>query len=316
LVLFSTPLPLDPALTGSDAAASLRSLLLLTDTAPDPAPIFSTSGRRTPDVYSLILANRAIEVRRPSDEEASALRKANHVLLRYQSLLSKIWWWYLYGSTPPVEYSQKYLTYFAFLKEDAALRTQAMREPDAARRAELLKAAAEVQKRWTAQGHKGEVERALADLRASRAKDPERFWAETASLFSGNSRLVNGSLIPFTQVLPPAGQWASESGWIAWHSGSSSGLAKSIRIDRKWMNLDVLTKHPWSWADGQFKQEGLLISDGTGLAAQKREAELMPLLPVQLLLIRNSVTAGRAMSSDSPVIAGIACRILPKLPGM
>lgn len=314
LILFPTPLPLDPSLVGPDESAALRSLLLLTDTVPDPALVYSTSGRRTADVYKLILENRALEVRKLSRSETRAIRKANRVLLKYQSLLSRFWFWYLYGAAPPPEYSRRYATYVRYLKKVAALRTEAMREPDVWRRTELLNQAAVAEKEWTDRGDKAEVERALGVLRASRAKDPETFWAQAVSMFAANLRLIDGTSLPVTQVVPPSARWADDVGWRSWHFGDSSGLVKGIEIDRNWLNLDVLTKHPWSWADGPFRHERLLISDGTGLATERPGSELMPLLPVQIFLAKNNLSGGHPMSAANPVIAGVACRILPKLP--
>jgi hypothetical protein len=313
LILFVPSMPIDPALISNDPIVSQRTLLLLTDVAPLPTEVFASSGRKTYDVYKTVLDHRAIETRRLSKDENRRLKSARNVLLARQCLLTKVFR-KLLGKPSNVEYSSDYTTYRIFSGQYAQLETQLLRETNPARRAELRTAMQTTLERWNKKGHKEKVERALKDFREITAQDPERFWSEVSTAYSRNVRIVGGVHLPMTRLEPAVRDWTDDEGWNPWHSGDSMGLIKLASINRRWLLTEVLTTHEWSWGDGTYKRDNVLISDGLGLMTRNARDQLMPLLPISLVLAKNVVIAGQPLIGTEPVIVGVVCRVLPRLP--
>ena len=313
LILFVPSLPIDPALTSSDSIVSQRTLLLLTDQAPLPTQIFASSGRRTYDIYKTILDHRAIETRTLSKDEERRLKRARKVLLAQQCFLTKVFR-KLLRKPSSVEYSSAHLAYRAFLSRYAELETQLLRETDLAKRAELRTAMQATLDQWVRKGHKEKVEQALTDFREITARNPERFWSQVATEFSRNVRIVGGTHLPMTQLEPAVRDWTDNEGWNPWHSGDSTGFIKVASINRRWLRTEVLTTHAWSWGDGTYKRGNVVISDGLGLMTRNSRDQLMPLLPIRLLLAKNVVISGQPLIGTEPVIVGVVCRVLPRLP--
>jgi hypothetical protein len=313
LILFVPSMPIDPALTSNDPIVSQRTLLLLTDMAPLPTEVFAPSGRKTYDVYKTILDHRAIEIRKLSKDEERRLKRATNVLLARRCLLTKVFR-KLIGKPSNVEYSSEYTAYWAFLSRYAELETQLLLETDLAKRAELTTAMQITLDQWVRKGHKEKVEGALKDFREITAQNPERFWSEVSTEYSRNVRIVGGAHLPMTRLEPAARAWTDVDGWNPWHSGDSTGFIKLASINRQWLRTEVLTTHAWSWGDGTFKRDNVLISDGLGLMTRNARDQLMPLLPISLVLAKNVVIAGQPLIGTEPVIVGVVCSVLPRLP--
>jgi hypothetical protein len=313
LILFAPPLPIDPALTSSDLIVSQRTLLLLTDQAPLPTQVFTSSGRRTFDVYKTILDHRAIEIRKLSKDEERRLKRARNVLLARRCLLTRVFR-KLLGKPSNVEYSSEYTAYWAFLSQYAGLETQLLRATDPARRAELRIAMQTTLDQWIRKGHKEKVERALKDFREITAQNPERFWSEVSTEYSRNVRIVGGVHLPITRLEPAVRDWTDDEGWNPWQSGDSTGFIKVAFINRRWLRTEVLTTHAWSWGDGTYKRDNVVISDGLGLTTRNARDQLMPLLPIRLVLAKNVMIAGQPLIGTEPVIVGVVCSVLPRLP--
>lgn len=313
LILFVPSMPIDPALISDDPIVSQRTILHLTELAPLPTEVFTPSGRRTYDVYKTILDHRAIEKRKLPRDEARRLKRAENVLLKRRCLLIRV---FRKISKRPsnVEYSSKYLTYRAFSSQYAELETQLQGETDPAKRAELQTTLQVTLDQWIRKGHKEKVEQALKDFREITAQSPERFWAEVATEFSRNVRIVGGVQLPMTQLEPAVRDWTDNAGWNPWHSGDSTGFIKVAAINRQWLRTEVLTTHAWSWGEGTYKRDNVLISDGRGLMTPNARDQLMPLLPIRLVLAKNVVIAGQPFIGTEPVIVGVVCSVLPRLP--
>jgi hypothetical protein len=313
LILFYPFLLSAPELADIDQSKALRATLLLTDTVPVPRRAFTDSGRTTYEVYKVILDNRAFEnVQLPRDEQRR-LKRARNILLYRRCIFLRLWD-KLTGKRPPVRHSRRYSVYLEFAKEKAALETRLLRESEPLRRLELETGIRVLEHRWIDEGYKEKIGAALKDFREISAKDPERFWADAESNFNRNMRIVNGISLPVTRLLPEAKDWGNNSLWKSWQHGNSSGLMMPVSIDRRWLNLEVLGPHRWSWQEGSYKQDKVVISDGEGLATKIPGRVLMQVLPVKLLVAKNIMNNGRVLSMDEPVIVGLICRVLPNLP--
>lgn len=313
ILVFAPLLSIDPRMSDGNAIAARQALLLVTDAVPLPAKFVEASGRRTYEVYGTILENRAPEQWVLSADQQHQLEHAEHILLRRYCVLARLYW-FLEHEAPPREKSRRYKRYLKYSGDYARLQTELSRASDPGKRAQVQYQLNKLAEEWKKKGDKDRVELALSQYRAIQATSPEMFWANVTNQLLANANTIGGELAPMSEVDPSPGSWVSPGGWQPWSVRQSSAQLKSVTIRRKWMNLDVLTVHRWSWAAGLYEQEQTVISDGKGIASDLAGRELMPLLPVSLILAKNIVLSGRVISSDTPVILGLRCKILPKLP--
>jgi hypothetical protein len=313
ILVFAPLLAIDPQMSGGNADAAQRALSLITDAVPLPAKFVGSSGRTTYAVYATILGNRAPEQWILNADQRHQLKHAEHILLRRYCIFARLYW-FLNHEAPPREDSRQYKRYLMYARDYARLQTELSRASDNGKRAQLQSQLDKLAEEWKKKGDKDRVELALSQYRAVQASSPEVFWASVTNQFLANVRTIGGESIPISGVDPSTQSWASPAGWQQWSLKQSSAQIKAVAITRKWMTLDVLTVHRWSWTSGLYEQQKVVVSDGKGIASNLAARELMPLLPVSLILAKNVVSSGRVISSDSPVILGLRCKVLPKLP--
>jgi len=313
ILIFAPPLSVDPQVSGDNTDAAQRALLLVTDIVPLPAKFVAASGRTTYAVYGTILKNRAPEQWILSDDQRHQLKHAEHILLRQYCVFERLYW-FLAHKAPPRENSKRYDRYLRYSREYAGLQTNQSQALDDGKRAQIQGHLNKLAEEWKRKGDKDRVELALSQYRTVQASSPEVFWANVTNLFLSNVRTMGAELIPISKVDPPAQSWAGAGGWQQWAVRQSSAQLKSVAITRKWMNLDVLTVHRWSWASGLYEQQKVVVSDGRGITSDLAGRELMPLLPISVILAKNVVSSSHVISSDTPVILGLRCKVLPKLP--
>ena len=309
LVIFSPPLAIAPDLRDADWAVQGRATLLLADGIPSPQSAYQNSGQTTYGVYKLLLDNRAPEPAALTRDERRRLRSAENVLLKHRCWLA-FWLW---GRPEERTPSKHLVRYQEYARQAASLEVAISGTTDAGIRAQLDEQLRKTEAEWTTRGHKAEIDHALADFYDVVSHTPQAFWAGAFDQFRINQRDANGLELPLTTFSPAPADWLREEAWTAWASGNSVGSLKKVAIQRPWLNIDVITTRAWSWADGRFKHESVLISDGTGFHSPDPARELMPLLPVQLLLGK-SLRVGAGSTSSEAVILGLICLVVPRQP--
>lgn len=306
----SPPLAIDPQLSSPDLNTALASALVLADTVPLPTSTYQSSGRTTYGVYEVVLNNKQIVSSPLSKSDKHQLNAAERILIKHRCWLA-FWLW----GTPFVrEPSKGLLKYRRYEATVAELQTQIQRTQDPKEREALQRQLSLELSEWEACGKKARIDKALRDFQTITERQPQAFWIAASDIYSMNTRILNGARVPLTGFSPPPASWANESNWSLWTNSGYSAQVKTIDIVRPWMNVSVLTTEKWSWADGTYKREGTIISDGLGVNPLQPGNELMPLLPTSILIARAIRFQGQNISGAQPVIVGIFCEVLPPQP--
>jgi len=314
VLLFSPPLPIDPPLASGDGLASSRALSLLVDRIPDRSIFISPSGRTTYSVYSAILNYRAPEVWILNKEQQRELHQSERLLLKRYCVFARLYWWF-FDRDPPREDSKRYLQYKGYANRDAQLRTKLGQTASGTNDYKtLMDQISANEQEWRTKGHKEQLQIALKTYRSVQQTNPELFWADAGNEYTANLLGEGATSFPKTIAIPPAQSWTSSENWLAWETGQSKGLIKVIDLKRDWLNIAVITTHRWTWAEGVFAEDQILVSDGSGLSASSHHAVLMPILPVSLVLGRKLATAGNLVVADSPLVIAMICMALPEQP--
>lgn len=313
LIVYPLPIVPDPVLT-SNGTPAREALLSITDTAPLPLPVFTSSQRTTYSVY-LIAANHH-EHEKPvlTREQQKQLKSAQAVLFHRSCAVLTFIRAILHFQPAIPRPSKKYVKYQRFAEEKAEAMTVLNATHDPATRAALESRIGRIEADWKKKGHKDEVANAIAVYKQIMQSNPELFWVDVLSIFRLNSTNLSGKVLPNTIVMPPATNWGNSKEWQHWSAGSSSGDILIVAIERPWMNMELFTTHRWTWTNSNYSHEGILISDGQGLSTRRPQKELLPLLPIKIILARHISSGAQSVIGDDPRIVALICMIVPKSP--
>ena len=109
---------------------------------------------------------------------------------------------------------------------------------------------------------------------------------------------LGGHALRTLQLNPAFSEWEKEAGWtkvtLKDESYEMSFEVKRIEIYRPWLSVPVLTRTFWEFSSDPKTVPFLNLSSGLGITDSKpRPGEVMPLLPMELLLGRNVSVSGK-----------------------
>jgi hypothetical protein len=302
LQTLALPMPVVSA-ASEDWIDAQGTALRIADTVPVPTVNYEASGRTTYSVYELILNLHADGPENLTPAERSKLKDAEDLLLKHNCWLLRLH----SRNSAAREPSNTFLAYqrhaAAYARALVALRNASGEVNIGSAK---KKADAEL-KDWKILGKKDKVELALTSFETLQEKSPSAFWAAATLRYRQSFGRAGRNDVPPTAIFPVPQAWPTAN-WTHWQSGNSSGDVTFVDIVRPWMDIAILTTHPWAWAAGVDEPS---VSDGLGIGTGNPSSELMPLFPVKLVLARMPGGAGFASSIS---IVGVISRILPRLP--